>query len=230
MRMDRYEDENKSNDESKTRITKNQDLYTDVYLNNMYVDIDKLTDVVRGEEETEEIKKVKEINLSQYSNYEDKEYDIVKLINEAINNKEEGSKSNFDFNSNEEEIKNIVSSINEKVQEEEKSHEDDELMADLMATHENTDILPALEPLPDTTNVIDHLNAPITDTDILKLPEVKTEEVALDMLSDIEDKDMEVDNSFQENDKNKYLKVIIILIILLIVGASIIILKLLKVF
>ena len=230
MRMDRYEDENKSNDESKTRLNKNQELYTDVYLNNMYVDIDKLTDVVRGEEETEEVRKVKEINLSQYSNYEDKEYDIVKLVNEAISNKEEIPKGSFDFNSNEEEIKNIVSSINEKVQEEEKMHEDDELMADLMATHENTDILPALEPLPDTTNVIDHLSAPITDTDILKLPEVKTEEVALDMLKDINDKDMEVDDSFTESDKGNYQKVIIILIILLIIGASIVILKLLDVF
>ena len=117
-----------------------------------------------------------------------------------------------------------------KALEEKKAHEDDELMADLMPTKENTDILPALEPLPDTTNVIDHLDAPITDTSILELPDDTTTKVSLDMLNEIEDDDLETDESFAPDKKNKYLKLIIVLIVLLIIGASILILKIFEVF
>ena len=45
MRMDRYdEDEVK---ERVTRTNKNQELYTDVYLNNAYVDISDLKEVLK---------------------------------------------------------------------------------------------------------------------------------------------------------------------------------------
>ncbi len=233
MRMDRYEDENKNNEEKTTRLNKNKELYEDVYLNNAYVDIDKLTDVVNlnnVSDNKEEIKKVKEINLSEYSTYEDKEYDIVKLVEEAINNKDnvsETANKGYDFESKEAEIKNVIDSINEKAIEEKKAHEDDELMAELLPTKENTDILPALEPLPDTTNVIDHLNAPITDTSILKLPENTAPQESLDMLSDISDDDLETDDSFVDKKSHKYIKLIVILIIIFIIGAGVLVLKLL---
>ena len=42
LQTSKYEDENKKTDEKTTRLNKNQDLYADVYLNNVYVDIDKL--------------------------------------------------------------------------------------------------------------------------------------------------------------------------------------------
>ena len=42
MRMDRYENDLCENTSKQTRTTKNQELYTDVYLNNMYVDINIL--------------------------------------------------------------------------------------------------------------------------------------------------------------------------------------------
>ena len=75
MRMDRYEDENKKTDEKTTRLNKNQDLYADVYLNNVYVDIDKLNDVMNDDSDNKlEIKKQKEVNLSEYSTYEEKRW------------------------------------------------------------------------------------------------------------------------------------------------------------
>lgn len=230
MRMDRYEDENKKTEEKTTRLNKNQDLYADVYLNNVYVDIDKLNDVMNEDSDNKlEVKKQKEVNLSEYSTYEEKEYDIVKLVEEAIKNKEEVPNQNYDFESKEEEIKNVIESINEKALEEEKAHEDDELMSDLMPTSENTDILPALEPLPDTTDVIGHLSAPITDTSILELPDDTTTKVSLDMLTEINDDDMESDDSFAEEKSHKYIKIIVILIVILMIGAGILLLKLLNV-
>ena len=51
MRMDRYEDPSKNNDEKTTRLNKNQELYTDVYMNNVYVDIDNLKDVMKEDED-----------------------------------------------------------------------------------------------------------------------------------------------------------------------------------
>lgn len=230
MRMDRYEDENKKTEEKATRLNKNQDLYADVYLNNVYVDIDKLPDVMNEDSDNKlEVKKTKETDLSEYSNYEEKEYDIVKLVEEAIKNKDVEPNVKYDFESKEEEIKNVIESINEKALEEQKAHEDDELMSDLMPTSENTDILPALEPLPDTTNVIDHLSAPITDTSILELPDDTTTKVSLDMLTEINDEDMENDDSFMEEKSHKYMKIIVILIVILMIGATILVLKLLNV-
>ncbi len=245
MRMDRYEEHDKTNEEKSTRLNKNQELYTDVYLNNVYVDINNLKDVMVEDEDRQiEVKKVKDLKFSDYS-YEDKEYDIVKLVNTAISNKdEEGIKGSFDFKSNEENIKNVLNSINEKAAEEKLEKQQEDLMADLMPSNTNTDVLPAvsentsgeveLEPLPDTTTIL-KLKTPITNTSLLELPEVKTEEVCLDMLNEVLENEndkvyMESDDSFQEEGNHKYLKLIIILIIILIIVATAIILKLLHVF
>ena len=46
MRMDRYDEENVDN-LKKSRTDKNQELYTDVYLNNAYVDISEINEVDR---------------------------------------------------------------------------------------------------------------------------------------------------------------------------------------
>ena len=46
MRMDRYDDEEVK--ERPTRTNKNQELYTDVYLNNAYVDISELKEVMEN--------------------------------------------------------------------------------------------------------------------------------------------------------------------------------------
>ncbi len=242
MRMDRYEDEDKTNEEKATRLNKNQELYTDVYMNNVYVDINNLKDVMNEDEDkTLEIKKVKELNFKDYT-YEEKEYDIVKLVNDVINNKEENIKGSFDFKSNEESIKNVLDSINLKAKEEKKKEQSEDLMGELMPSNDNTDVLPAiektsvgveLEPLPDTTTIM-KLKTPITDTSLLELPDVKTEEVCLDMLNEVlendNDKELEVDDSFMEEGSHKYIKLIVVLIIILILVVTAIVLKLLNVF
>ena len=109
-----------------------------------------------------------------------------------------------------------------------------------MPSNENTDVLPAiektsegveLEPLPDTTEVM-KLESPITDTSLLELPDVKTEEVCLDMLNEVleKNKDLEIDDSFTEEGSHKYIKLIIVLVIVLLLVVTAIVLKLLHVF
>ena len=93
MRMDRYEEEEKTNDTKQTRTNKNQELYTDVYLNNVYVDINNLKEVMERENfeednKQETLKVVKE-TLPTSHPYQEKKYDIVSIIDEAIKNKKD---------------------------------------------------------------------------------------------------------------------------------------------
>ena len=47
MRMDRYNENDTTSEVLKTRTNKNQELYTDVYMNNVYVDINNLKNVMK---------------------------------------------------------------------------------------------------------------------------------------------------------------------------------------
>ena len=211
MRMDRYEDEFKSSDSKQTRTNKNQELYTDVYLNNVYVDINNLKDVVHEdieEEKEEEIKFKRDTSFASYS-YEDKNYDSVSLMEETIKNKKDDKvKRNLDFSENEIEIANLIESINEN-QKEETSFKEENLLSDLMPNNENTTVIPPLE-------------EPILDTSLIKGYKEESDEVSFDMLDDdIVEKDLDLDDSFIENNGSKLKVIIPILVILLIVGVII---------
>ncbi len=163
MRMDRYDDEEIK--ERPTRTDKNQELYTDVYLNNAYVDISDLKEVMENEEESQEEKKVNRPEIVAY-NYEEKNYDIVSIINEAIekngNNKVKRSLED------DEDVENIIESINE-VQREKAA--DDTLLSDLMPDRD-TEVIPPLEhPILDTS---------ILDTSIIHKDEMSNELANLD--------------------------------------------------
>lgn len=163
MRMDRYDDEEIK--ERPTRTNKNQELYTDVYLNNAYVDIADLKEVMENEEESQEEKKVNRPEIVAY-NYEEKNYDIVSIINEAIekngNNKVKRSLEE------DEDVENIIESINE-VQREKAA--EDTLLSDLMPDRD-TEVIPPLEhPILDTS---------ILDTSIIHKDEMSNELANLD--------------------------------------------------
>ena len=129
MRMDRYEDANKLNDIKSTRTNKNQELYTDVYLNNVYVDLNNLKEVMEenDDKEIENIKLVRDVKPVSYS-YEDKNYDINEIIEEVIKNKKDDN------------IKRIEESSKNKEDDEEK-----ELLSDLLPSSDNTSVIPPLE-------------------------------------------------------------------------------------
>lgn len=163
MRMDRYDDEEIK--ERPTRTDKNQELYTDVYLNNAYVDIADLKEVMENEEESQEEKKINRPEIVEY-NYEEKNYDIVSIINEAIekngNNKVKRSLED------DEDVENIIESINE-VQREKAA--EDTLLSDLMPDRD-TEVIPPLEhPILDTS---------ILDTSIIHKDEMSNELANLD--------------------------------------------------
>ena len=170
MRMDRYdEDEVK---ERVTRTNKNQELYTDVYLNNAYVDISDLKEVMDTEEE--EVKEVKDTKKEEISyNYEEKNYDIVSIIDEAIKNNEDKVKRSIE---NDEEVENIIESINESQRE---KAADETLLSDLMPDRD-TEVIPPLE-------------TPILDTSIYDTSDLHKDEMSNELAN--------IDNTLSDNDK-----------------------------
>ena len=213
MRMDRYEEEEKTNDTKQTRTNKNQELYTDVYLNNVYVDINNLKEVMERENfeednKQETLKVVKE-TLPTTNPYQEKKYDIVSIIDEAIKNKKDDNlKRNLDIeNINSLEIDSIIESINESQKEEEKELKNDNLLTDLMPNDDNTTVIaPLEEPILDASLIADFENK-------------KEEEISHDMLDDdITEKDFVEDDSFQEKKKSKIKIVLIIFSILIVIA------------
>lgn len=202
MRMDRYEEELNNNDLKQTRTNKNQELYTDVYLNNVYVSVDNLKEVMEENEEdySQNIKLKKENKIVNY-NYEDKNYDIVSIIDEAIKNKKDDNlKRSIDaniFESNKE-INSLIESIEENNN---KKEEEQELLADLLPNDENTEVI--------------SLSKPIDPEDVGNIKE--EDNLNLDIKDEFNDKDLEIDDSFLE--KKSFVKVIImILSIILVLG------------
>ena len=212
MRMDRYEEKEKTNDTKQTRTNKNQELYTDVYLNNVYVDINNLKEVMErenyDENNNQETLKIVKGPLSVNNSYQEKNYDILSIIDEAIKNKKDDNlKRNLDIeNINNLEIDSIIQSINENQKEEEKELKKDNLLADLMPNDDNTTVIAPLE-------------EPILDTSLIADFDSKQEEISHDMLDgDITEKDFVEDGSLKWKKKSKIKIVLIILGILIVVA------------
>ena len=212
MRMDRYEEKEKTNDTKQTRTNKNQELYTDVYLNNVYVDINNLKEVMErenyDENNNQETLKIVKEPLSVNNSYQEKNYDILSIIDEAIKNKKDDNlKRNLDIeNINSLEIDSIIQSINENQKEEEKELKKDNLLADLMPNDDNTTVIAPLE-------------EPILDTSLIADFDSKQEEISHDMLDgDITEKDFVEDGSLKWKKKSKIKIVLIILGILIVVA------------
>jgi len=199
MRMDRYEEDT---DIKETRTNKNQELYTDIYLNNAYVDINELKEVMEKTDSKEEVKLVKP-EVASYS-YVEKNYDINSLIEEAIKNKKDDKlKRSLDF---EDDVNNIIKTINENQ----------------LDNQNNNTLLTDLMPDNDTTTIMEPLNDPI-DTSIVDTSVIHKDEMTNEVLNEMmeesleQKKDIEVDDSFKNEVKSsKKIVFIIIGIVLLI--------------
>jgi len=167
MRMDRYEEDN--NDSSKkSRADKNQELYTDVYLNNAYVDISEINEVVNDNgEDYNNIKKKIETEPINYS-YQEKNYDINELISIAIENNNDNLKRSLEQTT---EIDNIIKTINENQLEKEKENN---LLSDLLSDS-------------DTTTIVKTLDTAITDTKELDTSVIHKDEMSNELLNEFED-------------------------------------------
>ena len=147
MRMDRYNDSEEVNESLKTRTNKNQELYTDVYMNNVCVDINNLKHFMQEDndlKENENLKLIKENKLVDVK-YEDKIYNINTLIEEALaSKKDDNLKRSIDTKVDDLEINNLIESINENKKENEKEVNDG-LLVDLMPSDNNTAIIPPIE-------------------------------------------------------------------------------------
>ena len=147
MRMDRYNDNEEVNESLKTRTNKNQELYTDVYMNNVCVDINNLKHFMQEDndlKENENLKLIKENKLVDVK-YEDKIYNINTLIEEAIaSKKDDNLKRSIDTKVDDLEINNLIESINENKKENEKEVNDG-LLVDLMPSDNNTAVIPPIE-------------------------------------------------------------------------------------
>ena len=116
MRMDRYsDDDTKESNETMnySRVDKNQRMYDDIYMNNSYVSID---DIIKekSEESKEELP-------SEEITYEEKNYDVDDYLQKARERfKPDDEKRNLDdeFLKGEDEISKLISSIDEKNDEE----------------------------------------------------------------------------------------------------------------
>lgn len=215
MRMDRYEDLLYENNLKQTRTTKNQELYTDVYLNNVYVDIKDLKDVVKtSEEEKEEVKLVKEDTGNNYT-YEDKVYDINILLEEAIKNKKDDNlKRSLDKRVDDLDLRNLIESINENQKQKEiieEKAENDNLLTDLLP--ENNDTLTTIP-----------LAEPVLDKEDLNTLALKEKLLSEELNEDLKE---EKDESFLiENEKShKTIWIIIGIILLILVITFIVLLK-----
>lgn len=147
MRMDRYNDSEEVNESLKTRTNKNQELYTDVYMNNVCVDINNLKHFMQEDndlKENENLKLIKENKLVDVK-YEDKIYNINTLIEEALaSKKDDNLKRSIDTKVDDLEINNLIESINENKKENEKDVNDG-LLVDLMPSDNNTAVIPPLD-------------------------------------------------------------------------------------
>ena len=135
------------NENLKTRTNKNQELYTDVYMNNVCVDINNLKHFMQEDndlKENENLKLIKENKLVDVK-YEDKIYNINTLIEEALaSKKDDNLKRSIDTKVDDLEINNLIESINENKKENEKEVNDG-LLVDLMPSDNNTAVIPPLD-------------------------------------------------------------------------------------
>ncbi|MBR3660652.1 MAG: hypothetical protein IKN63_01970 [Bacilli bacterium] len=216
MRMDRYDGE-EIDVSKKSRTDKNQELYTDVYLNNAYVDISEIEEAVDEENKETLVENVEikpEIEVVPLV-YNEKKYDINSLIEEAIENNNDNLKRSIEHTT---EIDGIIKSINE-AQKEKEQNSDKELLEFLMPENDTTTIVEPLD------NVID--NTEMVDTSVIHKDEMSNE-ILEEMTEEnehkepLEERESEMDDTFKDETKIDKKKIFIIggviLVILIILG------------
>lgn len=174
-RMDKYTDEEQENETSEevvlSRVSKNQIMYDDVYFNRTVVDINS---VIEGEDIKEEVKE----DVIPTETYEKKSYSINEYLEKAHENKSpDNLKRDIDdtaFKEQEDEIRRLIASINEKEEEEDffkdlKGDDEDTLVEAKLKTDDfNDSIYESLknDNMIDEDSVLDHVLSDETVVDL----------------------------------------------------------------
>lgn len=214
-RMDRYEDNSNELESKFTRINKNKELYTDVYLNNVYVDLNNLENVMKKVDDNiqNNTKIVHENEVHVSYQYEEKIYDIKELVENAIKNKtDDNVKRSLESRVNDLELDNLIDSL---VKNQDKNDNlDVNVLTDLLPTNDNTELIPPLlEPILENS-ISKEENTNNLNKDTLKMAFNKN-----DLENDI----------IGSSNKNKKIVISIVVFIILVI-ISVIILFFLKVF
>lgn len=174
-RMDKYTDEEQENETSEevvlSRVSKNQIMYDDVYFNRTVVDINS---VIEGDDIKEEVKE----DVIPTETYEKKSYSINEYLEKAHENKSpDNLKRDIDdtaFKEQEDEIRRLIASINEKEEEEDffkdlKGDDEDTLVEAKLKTDDfNDSIYESLknDNMIDEDSVLDHVLSDETVVDL----------------------------------------------------------------
>ncbi len=226
-RMDKYIDEEQENETSEevvlSRVCKNQIMYDDVYFNRTVTDINSVID---GEDIKEETKE----DIIPTETYEKKSYSINEYLEKAHENKSpDNLKRDIDdtaFKEQEDEIRRLIASINEKEDAEDffkdlKGDDEDTLIDAKLKTDDfNDSIYENLknENLIEEDSVLDHV---LSDKTVVDLE--REEESTIDHTFE---KIMLEDNKLEKkNDRLPIIIFCIVLVVLIIVIALILILK-----
>ena len=210
--MDRYEEPNENL--KKSRTNKNQELYTDVYLNNAFININEISEVVNDNS----IPKEKNIHIKndyQEYSYEEKNYDIKEIIAEAINNNTDNLKRSLEQTT---EIESIIKSINESQ----------------LQMKENNNLLEDLLPDNDTTTVVEPLSG-IINTSEFNTRDIQKDQMSNDLVNELSENKIDkfdeqiVDESLKDETKINKKPIFIILGIIFFIAILLFILIKLKI-
>ncbi len=184
-RMDKYtefDETEEKQDESPvlSRVSKNQIIYDDAYLNSKVVDI---ATVIDGEEVIPPKEENKEYSKEEY---QEKSYDVNEYLSKAHENKKEDNLkreiNNNEFREQEDEIRKLIASIDEKEDEEDfftdlKGDNEDTMIGAKFKTDEfNDSIYETLvnEKFFDGNTILDHA---LSDNTVLNLEKDEDEKI-----------------------------------------------------
>ena len=229
-RMDRYidiEEQEQQEEEMPllSRVNKNQIIYDDAYLNSKVVDINS---VIEGEDIVP--KKQENTILYQAESYEEKSYDVNDYLSKAHENKKEDNLkrdiNDNEFKEQENEIRRLIDSINEKEESEDffsdlKGDNEDTLIGAKFKTDEfNESIYETLkgENLLGGNTILDHV---LSDNTVLNLEKEEDEKIDHTFEKILKDDDI-------LRKKNKKLPIIIFCVTLFILIIVVVIILLVR--
>ena len=134
-RMDKYTEFEETNEKQEeipvwSRVSKNQSIYDDAYLNSKVVDFNS---VIGGEETPIQEEKVEDEIVKE--EYHEKSYDVNEYLSKAHENKKEDNLkreiNSNEFKEQEDEIRKLIASIDEK-------DEEEDFFTDLKGDNEDT--------------------------------------------------------------------------------------------
>ena len=184
-RMDKYNNEYENEEQQEenivlSRVDRNQVMYDDVYFNRTKVDINGVIDGVGIEE------KVKEPETPIVETYEEKSYSVNEFLEKAHENKSPDNLkrdiNDTDFKEQEDEIRKLIASIDEKEENEDffkdlKGDNEDTLIGAKFKTDEfNDSIYETLknEDLIGEESILDHV---LSDKTVLNLEKEEDEKI-----------------------------------------------------